>query len=164
VKKVVFPLQVLPVVTVGASLFNFVIAVAIMLAAALLLSVPLSWKGLWLPVIVLPVPLLALGLSWGLAALGVYMRDIGQVIGLTTTAMMFLSPLFYPASSVPKHLAPVLLANPITIPIEQARAVLLFGRSPDPVALGLYWIAAVAVAFVGYWFFQRTRRGFADVL
>jgi lipopolysaccharide transport system permease protein len=164
VKKVVFPLQVLPVVTVGASLFNFVIAVAIMVVAALLLSVPLSWKGLWLPVIVLPVPLLALGLSWGLAALGVYMRDIGQVIGLTTTAMMFLSPLFYPASSVPKHLAPVLLANPITIPLEQARAVLLFGRDPDPVALGLYWIAAVAVALLGYWFFQRTRRGFADVL
>jgi lipopolysaccharide transport system permease protein len=99
-----------------------------------------------------------------LAALGVYMRDVGQVIGLTTTAMMFLSPLFYPTSSVPKHLVPVLLANPITIPIEQARAVLLFRQHPDPAALGLYWMAAVAVACAGYWFFQRTRRGFADVL
>jgi lipopolysaccharide transport system permease protein len=107
---------------------------------------------------------MCLGLAWILAALGVYFRDIGQLVGPLVTATMFLSPVLFQRASMPDWLQPWLLFNPLTIPVESVRNVALFGQPPDWTALGLYTLAAIAVAFVGEAFFQATRRGFADVL
>ncbi len=164
VKKVVFPLELLPAVTVGGALFNAFIAFGVLLVAAALLGVPLSWKGVWLPVIVAPLAVTALGFSWGLSALGTYIRDVGQVVALFVTAMMFLSPLFYPIEILPDALQALVALNPITTPIRQAREVLIFGHDPDFAVLGAYWVGAIAVALLGRLFFEKTRRGFADVV
>lgn len=164
VKKVVFPLEILPIVSVGAALFNALIAFVVLLLAALVLRVPLSWNGLWLPLIVAPLAIAALGFAWGLAAIGTYVRDVGQVVMLLVTAMMFLSPLFYPIEMLPETVRALVAFNPITTPILQAREVLIFGRAPDSVVLGIYWVGSLAVAVLGRWFFETTRHGFADVV
>jgi lipopolysaccharide transport system permease protein len=96
--------------------------------------------------------------------MGVFLRDIGQTIGIITTVLMFLSPLFYPVSSVPEDFRPFIMANPLTFIIEQAREVVIWGRFPDWLGLGLYTVAACIVAWAGYALFQKMRKGFADVL
>lgn len=164
VTKVVFPLDILSCVLVGVALFNALIAFGVLLVAALALGVSLSLNGLWLPFIVAPLALVGLGLSWILAAFGTYVRDAGQIVGLGVTAMMFLSPLFYPISSMPGLLRTLVELNPITIPMQQARAVLIFGEQPDIVRLGIYWLAAIMLALAGRWMFEKMRGGFADVI
>lgn len=164
VTKVVFPLEILSCVLVGVALFNALIAFGVLLVAAPVLGVPLSINGLWLPFIVAPLALMGLGLSWILAAFGTYVRDAGQIVGLGVTAMMFLSPLFYPVSNMPSPLRMLVELNPITIPMQQARAVLVFGQQPDVARLGIYWISAIAIALVGRWIFEKMRSGFADVI
>jgi lipopolysaccharide transport system permease protein len=116
------------------------------------------------PLVLLPFATLTLGLSWLLAATGVFLRDLGQVVGLASTILLFLSPVFYPISAVPVAYQPLLRLNPLTFVIEQSRNVLIWGRSPDWAGLGIYSIAALAVAWLGFWWFQKTRPGFADVL
>jgi lipopolysaccharide transport system permease protein len=99
-----------------------------------------------------------------LASLGVFLRDVAQTIGILTAMLMFLSPVFYPVTAVPERFRPFIMANPLTFIIEQAREVLIWGRLPNWSGLGAYTIAAIAVAWAGYAWFQKTRRGFADVL
>ncbi|MGO4287660.1 ABC transporter permease [Bosea sp. TAB14] len=164
VKKVVFPLEVLPIITVGVALFHAGISLIILFAALLFVGNPLHATVLLLPVVIAPFVLLTLGLTWFVGALGVYIRDIGQVIGLLTTMMLFLSPVFYPLSALPESLRGLVLFNPLTLPIEQLRNVLIWGRLPDWNALVAYYVLAFAMAFFGYWWFQRSRKGFADVL
>jgi lipopolysaccharide transport system permease protein len=108
--------------------------------------------------------MLTLGLAWMLASLGVFLRDVGQTIGLVTTVLMFLSPVFYPMSALPPQFRPLMLANPLTFIIEQSREVLVWGRVPDGGSLLIYSLVAAAVAWLGYAWFQKTRKGFADVL
>ena len=145
-------------------LFHAVVSVVILLLAVWVLegSVPLT--ALWLPVIILPVLILSLGITWGLASLGVFLRDISQIAGLLAMAMMFLAPVFYPLSAVPESYRPWLFLNPITLPIEQLRAALFAGVAPDAYALSFYYLVAVVIALLGYAWFQKSRRGFADVL
>ncbi len=164
VKKVVFPLEILPVVAVGAGLVHAAISVAVLLAFILGVTGSVPVTALWLPLVLLPLAILTLGLSWFLASLGVYLRDIPQILGPVVTALMFLSPIFYPISALPDWIRPYLFLNPLALPIEQVRDVLIWGEAPDFLALGLYSIPALAVAALGYVFFQRTRKGFADVL
>lgn len=164
VTKVVFPLEILSCIVVGVALFNALIAFGVLLVAALLLGVHLSINGFLLPLIVAPLVLMGLGFSWILAAFGTYVRDAGQIVGLGVTAMMFLSPLFYPINNLPVALRMLMELNPITIPMQQARAVLIFGEQPDAVLLGLHWLAALAVALSGRWVFEKMRGGFADVI
>jgi lipopolysaccharide transport system permease protein len=109
------------------------------------------------------LPLL-LGLSWLFAALGVFLRDIGQIIGMVMTALMFLSPVFYPTQALPERWRPVLTLNPLTVPIEQIRRVLLDGFWPDWYALILYGLISLLVCWLGARCFAATRKGFADVL
>ncbi len=164
VKKVIFPLEILPCVALGAALFHAVVSVLVWLAAyVLLFGVPHA-TALLLPIVLLPLVLLTLGLSWVLASLGVYLRDVAQVVGIATTAMMFMSPIFYPLSALPEQYRPLLLLNPLTPAVEQARAVLVWGQLPDFGMLALYWTASAVVAWLGFAWFQKTRRGFADVL
>lgn len=164
VKKVVFPLEMLPVIAMGAALFHGIISLGVLLAAFALFNGYLHWTAVLAPLVLLPLVILTLGLAWMLASLGVFLRDVGQTIGIITTVMMFLTPIFYPITALPEEFRPWLMANPLTFIIEQAREVLIWGRLPDWAGLGIYTLAAVVVAWAGYAWFQKTRKGFADVL
>lgn len=164
VKKVVFPLEILPFVGLLSSLFHSAISLGVWLFAYLVLfGIPHS-TALYLPLILLPFILFIMGLSWALASLGVYLRDVAQFIGLITTVLMFLSPIFYPATALPEAYRHLLYLNPLTPVIEQTRAVLYFGVSPDFSMLVVYWTATFIIAWLGFAWFQKTRKGFADVL
>ncbi|WP_188052264.1 ABC transporter permease [Aureimonas fodinaquatilis] len=164
VTKVLFPLEILPVILTGVAVFNALVAFCVLLVAAFVLNVPLSWNGLWLPAVVAPLVIGAVGLAWILAALGTYVRDVGQVVTLLVTAMMFLSPLFYPIGMLPEGLRMLVAFNPLTVPIMEARSVLIFGQTPNFTALGIYWLAACSVMLLGRWIFEKMRGGFADVV
>jgi len=164
VKKVVFPLEILPWVNLGSAMFHALISLAVWMVAYLFLFGLPHVTALLLPVIVLPLVLLILGLSWGLASLGVYLRDVTQFIGILTTVLMFLSPIFYPASSLPQEYSHLLLLNPLTPVVEGVRDVLFWGRLPDMKLLSGYLLGSALFAWLGFAWFQKTRKGFADVL
>lgn len=164
VKKVVFPIEILPVIAMGAALFHSLVSLSVLLAAFVLFNGYLHWTVIFAPLIFLPLVIVTLGLAWMLAALGVFLRDVGQTIGIFTTVLMFLSPVFYPLTAVPEKFRPFIIANPLTFIIEQAREVLIWGNIPDWIGLGIYTAAAIVVAWAGYALFQKTRKGFADVL
>lgn len=164
VKKVVFPIEILPVIAMGAALFHSLISLGVLLAAFALFNGYLHWTAVFTPLVLLPLVILTTGLAWMLASLGVFLRDVGQTIVIITTASMFLSPVFYPVTAVPERFRPFIMANPLTFIIEQAREVLVWGHLPNWVGLGGYTLAATAIAWAGYAWFQKTRKGFADVL
>jgi lipopolysaccharide transport system permease protein len=164
VKKVVFPLEVLPVITMAGALFHGFVSVLVLLVANLLLNGVLHWTVVLLPLVLLPLVVLALGLAWILASIGVFVRDVGQVIGLLMTVLLFMSPVFYPTSTLPASLQPWMMLNPLTFIIEQARQVVIWGGLPDIKGWLVYMLIAVLVAWAGFFWFQRTRKGFADVL
>ncbi|TKC91790.1 ABC transporter permease [Trinickia terrae] len=164
VKKVVFPIEVLPVSAMGAALFHSCVSVAVLLCAVFVFNGSLAWTVVFFPLVLLPLVIVTLGLAWILASLGVFLRDVGQTIGLLTTVLMFLSPVFYPVTAVPPRFRPFIMANPLTFIIEQTRDVLIWGRTPDWLGLSVYMLAACSVAWAGYAWFQKTRKGFADVL
>lgn len=164
VKKVVFPLDLLPVVSLGSTLFHLAIGVAIWVAFHLLRNGLPPPTALWLPLVVLPLALMALGFSWFLASLGVYLRDVGHVVPVIATILLFASPIFYPLESLQGGLRTLVLASPLTVPVEQARRVMIDGLAPDFAALGAYALVALAVAYAGFVWFQSTRKGFADVV
>lgn len=164
VKKVVFPLEILPIVPVGSALVHYGYSLIILLAAKIWLTGGLALTSLWLPVLLLPYVMGIMGAAWMLGALGVYMRDIGQVIGLLMTILLFLSPIFYPPEALPEHFRFWLQLNPLTVIINQARDVLLWDVPPDFTRLGIYTLCSGSVMLLGYGFFHKTRKGFADVL
>ncbi|WP_354003751.1 ABC transporter permease [Ramlibacter aurantiacus] len=164
VKKVVFPLEVLPVVAMGTALFHSVLSLGVLLVALMLTNGGLPWSVILLPLVWLPLVTLALGLAWMLASLGVFVRDVAHPIGMIVTALLFASPVFYPVSALPASLREWLFLNPLTLIIEQSRAVLMLGRMPDFGALGIYGAVALIIAWIGYAWFQKTRKGFANVL
>jgi lipopolysaccharide transport system permease protein len=164
VKKVVFPIEILPVIAMGAALFHSLISLGVLLAASLVFNGYLQWTALLIPLVLLPLVVLTIGLALILASLGVFLRDVGQTIGVITTVLMFLSPVFYPVSAVPERFQPIIMANPMTFIIEQAREVLVWGHLPNWLGLGAYSLAALVVAWLGFAWFQKTRKGFADVL
>ncbi len=164
VKKVVFPLEILPMVTLGAALFHALISLSILLVFMVLTGHSLSWTGIFLPLVLLPLLLVILGLSWLLASMGVFIRDIGQVIGMILTVFMFMSPLFYPISVLPESIQTLLLFNPLTLIIEQTRNLLLWGQMPDWYSLSWYLGVSLLITTLGFVWFNKTRKGFADVL
>lgn len=164
VKKVVFPIEILPVIAMGAALFHSLISLGVLLAASALFNGYLHWTAIFFPLVLLPLVILTMGLAWMLASLGVFLRDVGQTIGIITTVLMFLSPVFYPVTTVPERFRPFIMANPLTFIIEQARDVLIWGYFPNWIGLGIYTLVATAITWAGYAWFQKTRKGFADVL
>lgn len=164
VKKVVFPLEIIPASTLGAAIFHSAISICVLILAFLLLNGFLFWTVIFVPVVIAPFLIITLGLAWFLASLGVYVRDTGQAIGLLTTVLMFLSPVFYPMSALPEQGQLLLLLNPLTFIIEQCRAVLVFGQLPNSSGLAIYSAVSLLVGWGGFWCFQNTRKGFADVL
>lgn len=164
VKKVVFPLEVLPWVTMGSALFHTLISVLVLLAAFVLTHAYVNWTVVFLPLLLVPLVLLTMGITWFVASVGVFLRDVGQTTGIVTTIMLFLSPVFFPVSALPEEYRALLQVNPLTFMIEQARAVLVWGRLPDWQGLAVYFLFSLIVAWLGLFWFQKTRRGFADVL
>lgn len=164
VKRVVFPLETLPAIVLGTALFHAAISLGV-----LLLAIAIIQRGLFLtvvlaPLVLAPLCMFALGAGWFLAAFGVFVRDLGPLMSLATTMLTFLSPVFYPISAIPESLRPLFMLNPLTFVIEQLREVLIWGRMPNWGGLALYSVGAYLGAWAGYAWFQRTRKGFSDVL
>lgn len=164
VKKVVFPLEILPWISLGSVLFHGFVSLSVLLVVQLIVSHHLPWTVLLFPFVLLPLVFASLGVSWFLAALGVYIRDIGQLTGVFTTIIMFLSAVFYPVSALPQNFQRWLWLNPLILIITESRKVLIFGDLPDLTSLGLALIVGLLICMAGFWWFQRTRKGFADVL
>jgi lipopolysaccharide transport system permease protein len=164
VKKVIFPLEILPFVRLLSALFHGSVSLAVWLLAYLLLFGCPHATIFFMPLIILPLAMLIMGLSWSLASLGVYLRDVSQLVGIVTTTLLFLSPVFYPITALPENYRSLLYFNPIVPVIEQARTVLYWGGMPDFSILAAYWIATFVIAWLGFVWFQKTRKGFADVL
>ncbi len=164
VKKVVFPLEVLPWVAVASALFHALISVAVLALALLLTRTPVAPTCLLVPVLfALFIPMVA-GITWFLAALGVFFRDLQQVMVVVATALVFLAPIFYPRSMLPEQYRWLLSLNPLTFVVESGREVILWGHLPDWQATLGYAAASALVAWLGWCVFQLTRRGFADVI
>lgn len=164
IKKVVFPLDILPWVVVVTALVNAGIAFAVFLVIFVVLYGLPPLTILLLPFVALPLVLITLGLTYVLASFGVFMRDLRQLVPLITTALLFLSPVFYPLDSVPAAMRPVIALNPLTIGIVELREVIFWGRAPALLEWATYTAASFAVASAGYWWFARTKKAFADVL
>jgi lipopolysaccharide transport system permease protein len=164
VKRVVFPLEVLPVIALGSALFHGLVSIGVLLVAFLLMNGYLHWTVILIPLVLLPLMILTLGLAWVLASMGVFVRDIGQSIGLLTMLLLFMSPVFFPISALPPEFQPWMMLNPLTFIIEQARQVLIWGRQPNWLGLLAYGAVALVVAWAGFFWFQKTRKGFADVV
>ena len=164
VKRVVFPLEILSWVSLGSVLVRSLISLAVLLLAQLIINQSLPWTVLFFPLVLLPLIFASLGIAWFLSALGVYIRDIGQITTVFTTMLMFLSAIFYPVSALPERLQPWLQLNPLLVTIAESRNVLIFGNLPDWRWLSFALLIGAMIAFAGFWWFQKTRTGFADVL
>lgn len=164
VTKVVFPLEILPAVNVASAAFHALASLIVLALFQLLALQQIPWAMLWLPLVWLPLVAGCLALSWLLAALGVYLRDVGQVVGVITQMLMFLSAVFYPLSALPTQWQPWLALNPLVIVIEQTRRVAIGHQPPDPAYLIWGVLLGLLVCEFSFRLFQQARRGFADVL
>jgi lipopolysaccharide transport system permease protein len=164
VQKVIFPLEILPVVTVISSLVSFGFGFLIVVIACLFYGVGFHFGAVLVVFPLFALLVMTLGLGWLFSALGVFFRDLGQVSPSLATILMFTSPVCYPSTMVPAEFRWLLGINPLTIPIETFRDFLLRGESSQLAALAWYWLVALLVAGFGYFVFHRTRSGFADAL
>ncbi len=164
VKKVVFPLHILPWSMSLSAIFHLGMNLVVLVLMKVFLHGELHATTLLLPVILLPLFILVLGVGWLVSALGVFLRDIGQVVGVLATALLFLSSAIVPVQALPDNFRWIFNANPLTFIIDQARELVIWGRSPDWSTLVLYTCCALAFSFLAFLVFQKMRRGFADVL
>lgn len=164
VKKVVFPLEVLAIASVTTAMAFFLMNLAVFVAALWIWGPGVAPTWPWAVLLVLPLYLFLIGISWFLSALTVYVRDLVHIIGLVVSAIMFVTPVFYPLHSVSPRVQGILLLNPLTVVIEGLRGALIAGTAPDWAALGLLWGVALVALQLGWWWFRRLREGFADVL
>ena len=164
VKRVVFPLEILPVAQSLASLATQLFGTIALLIMALIIQRTLHPTILWLPVLILPQLLVTFGAAWLVASLGVFLRDIVQGIALLLMVWMYLTPIIYPETIVPQRLRPYINANPFTYLIRSYRNIMLDGRAPDWRGLAYFTGFGLIVFIFGYWWFARTRKNFADVI
>lgn len=164
VKKVVFPLEILTWISLGSVIFHSAVSVIVLLVLQLVNNFFLPWTVILFPLVLSPLFLWGIGFSWLISALAVYIRDIGQVTGVFTTILMFLSAIFYPVAALPEEFQFFIRANPLAVIIEQSRKVLIYGQQPNWYELAAVFIVGFIVAWFGFWGFQKARKGFADVL
>ncbi len=164
VKRVVFPLELLACSTMLTALFHLGMNALVLILLKWVWHGELFWHTLLLPVVIAPLAILAVAVGWFLSALGVYLRDIGQIVGVLAAAMLFLSSAIVPVDSLPESYRWVFYANPLTMIIDQAREVVIWGRMPDWSALGLYTACVTVLAALALAVFRRMRGGFGDVL
>lgn len=165
VKKVVFPIEILSITNIISTAVISVFGIITLIIGNIIINQSIFITVIFLPLVLLPFCFLMLGISWILASLGVYVRDIAQFTGIVTTMLLFMSPIFYPLSILPEQLQwAMLFLNPLTFIVEETRAILLFGEAVNWLGLLLYTTISLIFMKVGFGFFQKTRRGFADVL
>ncbi len=164
VKKVVFPLEILPWVALGSVLFHSLVSLVVLLLLQLIVNFTLPWTALLFPLVLLPLVFACMGLAWFLAALGVFVRDVGQITNVFTTVFMFLSAVFYPLTALPQKYQNILQLNPLVLIIAESRNVLIFGKLPNWTSLGITLLIGFGMALAGFWWFQKMRKGFADVI
>jgi len=163
-KKVVFPVELLGVSALCVAVVNALISLAILLLFKLVLTGAVSVSIVALPLVLVPFLLLLCGLIWFLAATGVYIRDLRYAVGPLLSLMMFLSPVFYPASALPPQFAWIFALNPLVPVIEQVRAIVLYDQWPTMASVAGLWALGMMSIWLGYLWFSGTRRGFADVV
>lgn len=163
VKKVVFPLEILPAISMGAALFHSLVSLGVLLIAFVLFNGYLHWTAVFTPLVLLPLIILTLGLAWILASLGVFLRDVGQAIGIVTTVMLFLAP-FLSCNRIARSNSAMAYGQPAYLYYRTGKSRAHLGKLPDWTGLGIYTAIAIVVAWAGYAWFQKTRKGFADVL
>jgi len=164
VKRVIFPLEVLPWVAMGAAVFHSAISIIVLLLGLYFMTGNIPLTAFLIPLVFVPLLFLTMGFTWFFAASGVYFRDLSQLSGFVSTILMFLSPVFYPLSAIPEAYRSFFYLNPLTYFIEVSRELLVFGQLPSPVHLGFCYAISFSIAWLGFAWFQKTRRGFADVL
>lgn len=164
VKKVIFPLEILSWVSLGGIIFHAGVSIGILLIVQLLLKGYLPWTAFLFPVVILPMILISLGASWFISSLGVFIRDISQLISFLTTILLFTSAIFFPLSALPEIAQTILRLNPIVLLVEESRKVLIYGHTPDWFILTVLTVISALIAYLGFGWFQKTRNGFADVL
>jgi lipopolysaccharide transport system permease protein len=164
VKRVVFPLEILPVVSLGAALFHALVSLTVLVAAHLAIGGRLHWTLALLPVVAVPLLFLVLGLTWFVASLGVFFRDLHHVVALLVQVLTFLTPVFYPIEALPPGVRPLMRLNPLTVIVESLRRVVLWGLAPEWGGLALWTLVNGVVMLLGYAWFMKTKRAFADVL
>jgi lipopolysaccharide transport system permease protein len=164
VKKLVFPVETLPVNLVAAGLVTECVAVALFCLFLLGTGRGAPAAALWLPLLVVPQALFTAGLAWFLAALGVFVRDLGQILGFVLTIWFFATPICYPEGQVPAAAAAILTKNPIYVLVRGYRAVLLEGHAPAWGSMWKFWVLALVVFVVGHAWFYKLRKSFADLM
>lgn len=164
VKRVVFPLEVLPWPMLFSALFHCLMNVLVFIAMRLVMEREFAWTVIYLPCVILPIAIIGLGISWFMSSIAVYFRDVRQVMGLASMAILFLSSVMIPVATVPAEYKAIFMLNPLSFIAEQSRAVLIWGQPPDWGGLAVYTLAALAFMYAGHAWFMATKRGFADVL
>lgn len=164
VKKIVFPLHLLPFVPLGSALFHAAIGFGIWTLFYGLIVGPISQQFLFLPLYLIPLLGFSLGSLWLVAALSVYIRDFEQIIGPFVTGLLFLSAIFYPLSAVPEAYRSLMYLNPMAIIIDDARLCIMFAQSPNYIDIGALSLYSIVYAWFGYITFQKLKKGFADVI
>ena len=164
VKKVVFPLEALPWVTVISAFFQGLISTGVLVAYLLIVNGSLPGTAILFPLPLFSLTLVCIGIGWLIAATAVFLKDIAQLTGSLSTILFFMAPILYPKTALPEGFQNILYLNPITFVIEQFRSVVLWGEMPDWSGLGIYTAVALIFCWGSLVWFQRSRRGFADVL
>jgi len=164
VKKVVFPVEILPLVSLGASVFSVCLNLLILVALSLLINLSVHPTILLAPLVILPLVVMTAGFAWVISGWGVYYSDLDNVVLFLTTLMLFLSPIFYPVSAAPEAVQPFFILNPLAFPIEELRKVVLLGESPDWSSWIIYMGVAAIIGALGFRIFQKGRELFADFL
>ena len=164
IKKVIFPLEILPWVSLFAAVVNAAIGFVILLLGYLLIVGVPQWTILAVPFICLPVLCFTVGFSLFLSSIGVFMRDAQQFIGIFMMVLLFMTPIFYPLSAVPAEYRWVAIFNPLAISIEQCRDAIFGGTLPDFKIFGLNLLVSMVVLWLGNVWFMKTKKGFADVI
>jgi lipopolysaccharide transport system permease protein len=161
---VVFPVELLVWVPIGSAAFQLCLSVVAWAAIALFVNGETKWTIVFLPLVIAPLVLCLLGLTWFLSALGVFLRDIAQLTIVITQALMFFSPVLYPLDKLPQWASHLIMLNPLSFIVEQARMVMINGSIPDFQGLLVYSCVSLFVCWLGLRFFRSVRHGFADVL
>ncbi len=164
VKKVVFPLEILPVISLATAAVNSVISLGIFIMIYGAVHMTLHWTMIFLPVVIFPLALIGLGLSYFIASIGVFFRDLGHLMGHVVTILLFTSPVFFSIERIPEKFRIIMMLNPVAYILESARLVMVYGRLPEWEILAAYSVGGLVLLLAGYWWFQKTRKGFADVI
>lgn len=164
VKKVVFPIDLLIWVPIGSALFHITLGLLAWAILVLVLGGQLYWTTILAPLVLLPLVIMSAGISYFFSAIGVFIRDVGQIIAVSVQLLMYLGPVIYPREVLPERFQWLMAFNPITVPIEQFRNILNYGLLPNFESLFIYTLVGCLVSWLGRLFFEKTRHGFADVI